>query len=274
MITHTISLLGLRDSNEDQHEVFINLDNDNSEFKDINFLAVFDGHGGKDVSKYLKDNLPNYFTNKYIKYNINSTTKFKKYIEKVFDHIQIKLEKRFKNFSYNIGSTALIIVFYKKEGKVNYYVANSGDCRAVVCNGNNMPVQLSKDHKPHLFEEKTRIENLGGEIYYDGYDWRIGDLSVSRAFGDMDAAPYVTHKPQIFKYNLKKSDKFLICACDGLWDVITNQDATNFVLNKLNNENKLTTMSGHSKQNIAQALAEYAIEKGSTDNVSIIIVFF
>ena len=274
MITHTISLLGLRDSNEDQHEVFINLNNENSEFKDINFFAVFDGHGGKDVSKYLKDNLPNYFTNKYIKYNISSATKFKKYIEKVFDHIQIKLEKRFKNFSYNIGSTALISVFYKKDGKINYYVANTGDCRAVVCNGNNMSIPLSKDHKPHLFEEKTRIEELGGEIYHDGYDWRVGDLSVSRAFGDMDAAPYVTHKPQIFKYNLKKSDKFLILACDGLWDVITNQDATNFVLNKLKDTNKLSTMSGHSKQNIAQALGEFAIEKGSTDNVSIIIVFF
>ena len=36
MITHTISLLGLRDSNEDQHEVFINLDNSNTEYKNIN----------------------------------------------------------------------------------------------------------------------------------------------------------------------------------------------------------------------------------------------
>jgi serine/threonine protein phosphatase PrpC len=274
MITHTISLLGLRDSNEDQHEVFINLNNENSEFKDINFFAVFDGHGGKDVSKYLKENLPNYFTNKYIKYHITNSIKFKKYIEKVFDHIQIKLEKRFKNLAYNIGSTALIIIFYKKQGKINYYVANTGDCRAVVCNNSNMSIPLTKDHKPHLFEEKARIEKLGGEIYNDGYDWRIGDLSVSRAFGDMDASPYVTHKPQLFKYNLRKNDKFLVLACDGLWDVITNQDATNFVLNKLNNTNKLVTMSGYSKQNIAQSLGEYAIANGSTDNVSIIIIFF
>ena len=98
-----------------------------------------------------------------------------------------------------------------------------------------MSLPLSKDHKPHLFEEKTRIENLGGEIYHDGYDWRVGDLSVSRAFGDMDAAPYVTHKPQIFKYNLKKTDKFLICACDGLWDVIDDQEAVNLVLDGIRN---------------------------------------
>ena len=274
MITHTISLLGHRDSNEDQHEVFINLNNSNDEYKQVNFFGVFDGHGGKDVSKYLKETLPTYFTTKYIKNNISNQGKFKKYIEKVFNHIQIKLEKRFKNFSYNIGSTALITIFYKNNNKINYYVANTGDCRAVICNNSNIGIQLTKDHKPHLFDEKTRIEGLGGEIYYDGYDWRIGDLSVSRAFGDMDAAPYVTHMPEIFKYNLRRNDKFMIIACDGLWDVIANQDAINFVLDKLNNTNKLNTMSGYSKQNIAQSLAEYAIKNGSTDNVSIIIVFF
>ena len=31
---------------------------------------------------------------------------------------------------------------------------------------------------------------------------------------------------------------------------------------------------GHSKKNIAHELAKYAIKKGSTDNVSIIIIFF
>lgn len=274
MITHTISLLGHRDSNEDQHEVFINLNGEDSEYKSINLFAVFDGHGGKEVSKYLKDNLPPYFTSNYTKYDINNTNDFKKYIEKVFDHIQIKLERKFKNFSYNVGSTALLVIFYKINDKVCYYAANSGDCRAVICDRQNIGQSLTKDHKPHLFEEKSRIEKIGGEIYYDGMDWRIGDLSVSRSFGDMDAAPYVTHKPDIFKYNLKRNDKFLILGCDGLWDELTNQDAINFVLNKLNETSNLTNMSRHSKSNIAQSLAEYAIKQGSTDNVSIIIIFF
>jgi protein phosphatase 1L len=274
MITHTISLLGLRDSNEDQHEVFINLDNSNTEYKNINLFAVFDGHGGKDVSKFLKDNLSTYFTSNYIKYDITDTVKFKKYIEKVFDHLQIKLEKKFKNISYTIGSTALVTVFYEKHNKIYYYVANAGDCRAVICNNTNMGIPLSKDHKPHLFEEKTRIEKIGGEIYYDGTDWRIGDLSVSRAFGDMDAAPFVTHKPDIFKYTLKRNDKFLILGCDGLWDVLSNQDVINFILNKMDETPKLNNISSYSKSNISQSLAEYAIKQGSTDNVSIIIIFF
>ena len=89
----------------------------------------------------------------------------------------------------------------------------------------------------------------------------------------MDASPFVTHKPEIFKYNIKKSDKFIILACDGLWDVITNEEAIYFVLNKLNDIDNLNNISGYSKNNISQSLAEHAIKNGSTDNVSIIIIF-
>tara|TARA_Y100000589_G_C27132047_1_gene620997 strand:- start:166 stop:990 length:825 start_codon:yes stop_codon:yes gene_type:complete len=274
MITHSISLLGKRDSNEDKHIISINLDSNNEGLKDINLFAVFDGHGGKDVSKFLKTNLPPFFVSKQSNYDITSVDKFKKYTTKVFDHLQKKLEKAFKNFSYNIGSTALLAVFYKKANKTNYYVVNVGDCRATLCNKDIIGVQLSKDHKPHILEEKTRIESIGGELEFDGEDWRIGGLSVSRAFGDMDALPYVTHKPEIFKYNLKKNDKFMIIACDGLWDVLSNQDVVNFVQEKINKTENLSTMVGHSPNNIAHALGEYAIKKGSHDNVSIIIVYF
>ena len=199
--------------------------------------------------------------------------KKKSHIIKVYDHIESKLEKILRNKSYNIGSTSISLIFYRHNNKIYYYVINVGDCRAILCNNEGIPLQLSKDHKPHMFDEKNRIEKLNGKIYYDGYDWRISDLSVSRAFGDIDAFPYVTHKPEIFKYKLKKNDKFFILACDGLWDVISNQDACNFVLQKLNETSKISTINGNSKNNIAQALAEYAIKNGSTDNVSIILIF-
>ena len=43
--------------------------------------------------------------------------------------------------------------------------------KKVVCKKNNMSLDLSKDHKPHLFDEKSRIKKLGGKIYFDGYDY-------------------------------------------------------------------------------------------------------
>jgi serine/threonine protein phosphatase PrpC len=272
MITHSISLIGKRDKNEDQHDIVINLDNKNKDLKNINYFAVYDGHGGKEVSKYLKDNLSNYFTNNLNQYEITDSISFKKYIEKVFDHLQTKLEKIFKNISYNIGSTALVIIIFKYNSNSYSYVANIGDCRSILCDNKNIPKQLTKDHKPNQIDEKKRIEKLNGKIYFDGYDWRIGDLSVSRAFGDLDSSPYVTHKPEIFKYKLKKNDKFIVIGCDGLWDVMSNQDVTYFVLNYINS-NKNVNMTGNSNNNVAYLLGNHAIKKGSTDNISIIIIY-
>jgi hypothetical protein len=83
-------------------------------------------------------------------------------------------------------------------------------------------------------EEKRRIKNLGGTIthYPKGDDPRIKGLSVSRAFGDFNAEPYLTNMPDIFRYKLDKNDKFIVFACDGLWEVLQNQDVVNFILNE------------------------------------------
>ena len=61
-----------------------------------------------------------------------------------------------------------------------------------------------------------------------------------------------------------KNDKFIIFACDGLWDVISNKKAVDFVLRKLKN---------NYKGNIARKLSEFAIKEGSTDNVTVVILF-
>ena len=89
----------------------------------------------------------------------------------------------------------------------------------------------------------------------------------------MDSTPFVTHKPEIFKYKIKKNDKFIVIGCDGLWDVMSNKNVNDFILDKIN-KIKITEMSGNSNNNIAYLLANYAIKKGSTDNISIIIIFF
>jgi len=78
----------------------------------------------------------------------------------------------------------------------------------------------------------------------------------------MDCVPYVTHTPQIYKYKINTSDKFIVFACDGLWDVLSNQDVVDYL------NDKILTKSGG---NYAKSLVEHAINKGSLDNVSVII---
>jgi serine/threonine protein phosphatase PrpC len=262
----SFSLQGKRDSNEDQHIGVINLSNTDKTINPVNFVAVFDGHGGKLVSKYLKTNMAKYILKKTdVNIYDQKSAITSRFFSKLFDKIQTDLIEEHPSAVKRCGSTALCGIVYKNENNNNYvWIANVGDSRAVLCNHMNKAVQLSRDHKPHHPPEKKRIETMGGKIKFDGVDWRVGDLSLSRAIGDLDNTPYVTHKPEVFRYRLNKKDKYIIFACDGLWDVVSNDDAINFV-NYLLDKRYIG--------NISKKLAEYAIQKGSYDNVTVSIMF-
>lgn len=261
MKVYSHSLQGKRDSNEDQHSTILNLNNDNKEMNNINFLGVYDGHGGKTVSKYLKENLPIYFIKKFKKNIYLKQNMFSKHVVDVYNLIQNELKYNHPRLVNYCGSTCCITIHCESF----LWIINVGDSRAVLSNENGIAIPLSKDHKPNSPEERVRIENLGGKIIFDGVDWRIKNLSLSRAFGDIECTPYVTHLPQIYCRKLSKGDKFLILACDGLWDVLSNQDAVDFILD-LETKNY--------RGNYAKVLAEYALEKGSMDNVTVIVYYF
>lgn len=263
MNIHSISLKGRRDQNEDTHNIITNANGKNSNIKNVNFFSIYDGHGGKQVSAYLRDNLYKYFLDKTCIYPLK-----KSYVNTVYSKIQKDLSAT--SYAQYTGSTALIIIMFRHNKSSYINILNLGDCRCII-GRDNIAIPLTKDHKPSWPEEQARIESLGGKITFDGYDWRIKDLSVSRAFGDIDASPYVTHKPELFRYKLEQNDKFIVMACDGLWDVVSNQDAVNFVL--MNSYDKSLKRRIKNNVNIAKKLAEYAYNKGSTDNISIIIIF-
>lgn len=264
---YSYSLQGLRDSNEDQHICISNIDGKEKKINKLDLIGVFDGHGGKLVSKFLQTKIPKIFL-KDIKTNSFFTTKeSSKTFNEIFTNIQNKLIKKHPRAVNYCGSTALcgVIVKNPKTKKKILWIANVGDSRAIMCNYKNEPIQLSKDHKPNDKKEKKRIYDLGGNISFDGSDWRVKDLSLSRAIGDLECKPYVSHMPEIFKYNIKKTDKYLVFGCDGLWDVMSNNDVIEYI-NGLFKKNY--------KGNYAKKLTEKAIKEGSLDNVSVVIGFF
>lgn len=262
-----VSLTGKRSSNEDKHNIIRNIDGADSSMLNINFYAIYDGHGGRFVSKFLSEHFPKYFTNLKTQYPLKKTDICKAY--KFFQNI---LKTKYHNNALNTGSTALTVSHFIKNRNEYLNIMNLGDCRCVICN-NNIAIPLTKDHKPDKPEEECRIKQMGGEIVFDGYDWRIGDLSVSRAFGDISNEPYVSCEPDLFEYMVTSKDKFMIMGCDGLWDVMENQEAVDFVLKSC-----YDIGSGKRKENtninMAKRLADKAIEKGSSDNVSVIVIFF
>jgi serine/threonine protein phosphatase PrpC len=265
MNIYSISKKGKREQNEDSETIFINSNNSDQQYKKLNIYGIYDGHGGKFISKYLSEKLPLYFNNKNLQLPLSG-----RYIRNVFKEIQSDLEKKYKEQSEYCGSTCILAVDYIFEEKRFIDIINLGDSRCVISKENKANT-ITSDHKPNWPIEKDRIKKMGGEIYFDGNDWRIGDLSVSRAFGDLDNKPYISCIPDIFRYKISKKDQFMILACDGLWDVMDAQQVVNFIINNCydSEHNRI-----NKKTNIARILAEFAINKGSTDNITIIIIFF
>jgi serine/threonine protein phosphatase PrpC len=119
---------------------------------------------------------------------------------------------------------------------------NIGDSRAILSR-NGQAIDLTKDHKPELPEEKSRIEKVGGFIKWDGdVDkkgkpiagrgvYRVnGNLALSRAVGDMYMRPFVVATPDITLFDGDwKNDEFIIVATDGFWDVFSSEYAVHFV---------------------------------------------
>lgn len=76
----------------------------------------------------------------------------------------------------------------------------------------------------------------------------------------------VIASPDTFKVALGSDAEFVLLASDGLWDYINSSDAVAFVRNQLREHGDV--------QVACDALAQAALDKGSEDNVSIIIADF
>jgi serine/threonine protein phosphatase PrpC len=283
---HRTSVCGARPTNEDVEKFKMNLPGTFKYQQDltsapVDFFCVLDGHGGDAVSKFVADLLLKYLTRKNLQFPLSS-----KYVKDVYNHIQQKLVVNPECIASTCGCTALVVIRYLgTNSREQLQVINLGDCRSVLSR-KGLPIQLTKDHKPYWPDEKKRIDEVNAKhtvvkkIHFEAGDWRVGDLSVSRAFGDLDNVPHITHIPDIFHYNLLQDDEFIVLACDGVWDVLRNEDVVNFIRDN-NTKSHLETYQIPGKyptkipddNNIARKLAEYAIARGSTDNVSVLIVF-
>lgn len=259
MQCYTWSICGRRKVNEDRHLVFLNLNKKKKNINAVDLLAVFDGHGGKGVSDFLYKKIKELFIINEIDYNIITIDKLYEYMDKIAD----ELKRTHIIFSKKSGSTMCMGIRVTNN---HIWILNCGDSRAVICNSNDKAIPLTIDHKPCNKNEYDRIVKLGGQpIKEKNDDCRIKSLSVSRSFGDLDTSPYIIHTPDITLYNISKH-KFIIFACDGLWDVFENQEAVDFVL-------KLMKINNDICINYSEELVKKAYSKKSYDNITVIVYF-
>lgn len=239
----------------------------------ITLFAIFDGHGGSQVSTKAMQLLPQEIHSKIgMKTNENL---IKPLLKECFEAVDIELMIKIPNCD-DIGSTCTICFITK--GKTNRVlnIANIGDSHAYLIS-NKQAVRLTKEHKCDNEEEFNRVREKNAIIFQNRM---FGQLALTRAFCvcDRKHKPYgLTATPSINQIIIKEKpllrkneiseveyDLYVIIASDGIWDVITEADLMkNFV--KGDNLSKPTKV-------LSKQLLDYAIKQGSTDNISLIVV--
>ncbi|KAG6421091.1 hypothetical protein SASPL_117640 [Salvia splendens] len=261
--------------------------------------GVYDGHGGCQVANYCREHMHLALADEIgaAKENLkveNGEHNLKEKWLKIFQKCFHRLDNEVGGFPRtdgagdiasdlhepitpeSVGSTAAVAIVCS----THIIVANCGDSRTVLNRG-KVPMPLSVDHKPNREDECARIEAAGGKVInWDGY--RVsGVLAVSRSIGDRYLRPYVVADPEVMFVPRTKEDECLIIASDGLWDVMTNEEACDLARKRIliwhkRNGTMLTNERGVGSDPAAQEAAEYlsklAFKRGSADNISVIVV--
>ncbi|KAL4402689.1 Protein phosphatase 2C 2 [Malassezia pachydermatis] len=266
---------GWRISMEDAHTAVLNLTEEEGKtpLERISFFAVFDGHGGANVARYSGrtvhtrlQELPEF---KEKKWEASLRRAFLKTDE------DLRQDPVYANDTSGCTAVAALLVPEAERKGPTIYVANAGDSRSVLSVGGEAKA-MSYDHKPGNPDEHSRILNAGGFVEFDRVN---GNLALSRAIGDFEfkqnsslpaEKQIVTADPEVIEHKWTGEEEFLVLACDGIWDCLTNQQVVDIVRRGIANGLELETIT---EDILDRCLAPDAEVGGiGCDNMTLMIV--
>ncbi|XP_004510031.1 probable protein phosphatase 2C 39 [Cicer arietinum] len=228
-----------------------------AEFKQVDdnelgLFAIFDGHSGHGVPDYLRSHL---FDN--IIKEPDFWTEPADSVKRAYSATDSTILEKSGELGRG-GSTAVTAILINCKRLI---VANIGDSRAVLCE-NGVAKQLSVDHEPTI--ESDDIKNRGGFVSnFPGDVPRVdGQLAVSRAFGDKSLKIHLTSEPYVTVETIDDGGEFIILASDGLWKVMSNQEAVDAIKDIKD------------ARSAAKHLTEEALNRRSSDDISCVVVRF
>ena len=243
-------------------------------------FGVFDGHGlqGHFVSQAIKQ----FFTNcSYFDF------KTQPIILSVFSSLSSNINNSKYFDSLDSGSTVILVHINSKK----IISINCGDSRAILITKKNKSnymnkkynniIELSRDHKPDLPEEKIRIERSGGRVdkifgmgpyrvWFKNEDYP--GLAMSRSIGDKLAHKVgVSDIPEIKEFSIEDTTPLaVVLASDGVWEFMTNEEVSEIVYRF--EDNKDANICARKIVERARQIWEktgYAI-----DDITCVVVFF
>lgn len=267
---------GWRPSMEDSHVVVM---------KDSwGFFGVFDGHGGQQCSSFVARRLHEELEKSPAPAS-----------DAEVKELMLRLDREFLELKQPSGSTGTFVLVEipsdsAQDSRYRLRVGNIGDSRVLLgridgtmVEGSGTDGGLTTDHKPDHEVEKERIYRTGGKVETIMGVARVnGDLAVSRAFGD---APHkqtggpkqedhpVTVDPEFCESSCSSTD-FLMLVCDGISEGdFPNRQAVSLAAEELQ---KSAEVNGGipDAAKAAAAVCRRALQQGSMDNLSCMIVLF
>ncbi len=240
--------IGYRDKMEDEYAIY--------EREKIYFYSaeVYDGHNGKGAAVICSEMITPYFLHLISEEIVKEQPDFSRF-PKFIRETCISVDEFIVNKGIEAGTT--IANFYILKDR--FFSANIGDSRIVIGTYNGCET-LTEDHKPDLPKEKTRIEAAGGFVIKFGVHRVQGELAMSRAIGDSYLKPYVIAEPFVVNGFLGKENDFVVVACDGIWDVLSADEAIDIA------------RKTKEAQKAADTILSTATFRGSTDNKTVIVL--
>jgi len=216
------------------------------------YFAIYDGHGGRGAvdftAKHLHKNLE-------LELQKNPPPEPLHAIRTAY----LDTDKQLGESQVQFSGTTAVSALLRVEGSDRFlYSANAGDARAVLVRSGGKALRLTYDHKGSDESETKRIVDAGGFVALNRVN---GVLAVTRSLGDHLMKDYVIADPYLQATKLEPGDNHLVLACDGLWDVASDQDVADLIVGESD------------AQKAADKLLVHALKNGSTDNISVMTIF-
>jgi serine/threonine protein phosphatase PrpC len=173
------------------------------------FGGVYDGHNGYFAARYSARHLHRIFL-RTLHSGLSPQESF------IFAYEEVSRRLQFQDS----GTTA--VTFLIRDGHI--ITANAGDARAIVTRDRDAH-QLTIDHRVMNQDELTRIFDRGGTIRGSYVVRGSEGLMPTRTIGDEYFKPVgIISTPAVNSHEISEKDLFLIAACDGLFDVMKNEE--------------------------------------------------
>lgn len=281
-----------RGRRKSQEDAFILHEVHDTRQRSILLAGVMDGHLGTAASSFVAEKLPEAFSTELLRHDDSSADKL---LERSWNDVcdayralcdneeqcAAEYDAREGILMANTGSadavagtTAALMALDMQTSHLA--ILNCGDSRAIIIDGDGQVQFQTVDHSPGSEAELSRLEE-GREqgLAYSQPECRVSKwvlpvgeyvYALSRSLeGPFAASKGIVSTPDM---SLVQAEPGMtsMAASDGLWEVISSNEASH-ILTKLRYEQQM------SAGDASKTLCSLAVERGSSDNVSVVVVY-